>query len=1190
MELPTTISQQPLSTKDYFQLEDLLAFYPPQDKPDIQTIMTAKKEFNELKATPNEPPPKKGDFFKHQKLIQRFMRAVDKLLIIHEAGTGKTCTMLAVSEFYEMMSRTLEGMTDSLLRQGFPIKKTYVIVRNDILKDEFINQLVCTCTVGKYETKYVNDAKDERSRMSRIKKEIGRWYEVMTFRDFSNMINQRKKEGFDTKGKNIYRIESKLSDEEIRKEFSNCLFFVDEIHNLRNVEGDFGEITDDDKESSMLNYTSLWKVFHTANNIKIMLATATPMINEPSDLVPILNLLLPKEDQVADGTDFAKWSLTQFEKLVRGMVSFVRVLDTGIDIEYQGERIEETYLNVAGKKVQASSLLDATMMSPFQSRTYLDAEVKESKGGKGGGIRKAARHASNFVFPREIEMKKGQAYFDETAIGRIGTDGFDKYVMEENGNYRFRPEFKKLVEPFIAEVDGEDQPYTYLNEFSSKFMDVIQKCEENPGNCFCYTDDFATASGAVLLGLCFEIFGYKKYNPTSKAFETTGTKTSLGYCSRDNSDETGSSQRKIRIKPEKRYAILTSDVDRETVRNILTLFNSKENLNGEYIKVFIASRKAREGLNLANVQNIHLIAPAWNYSNMYQAIYRAIRATSHVELLNFLREKAVIEKRNPDEVRVQVRVYLHCSILSDEPEIQELSEEVGKTNISVELQMYQLSEEKDRNNSVVMRMLKQCAIDCQINKDRNQRPTDEDGSQACNYDRCDFKCVDPDPKEIDFTTYDVYYKDELIEKIKTKLIELFEKKNTYSASEIFDKIYEFPSKFILQGLAEMIKDKTPFVNRYGYTSFLTENGNQFFLINEINAYSTENIQDLYDVDTNTIGKTEYNENIYAVGRKEFDETIRALRKPNDDKKAEQLLASENLLEDVGSIDTNVLITLIENLLLKQMKGDSLDENESNVIIKYRNLIYSLKEPLSMIQEVHEKRSEPVKPKRGRRANLDKAPKITNLKKDIVIEDIEFGEPVVIHILDLLRGDKTGYTTTTKFAKGDALIRILKKSEGYWRNTTDIEKLAYNQLIQFTRNESINTKFGDKDLYGTILQDNVFRIIDKTKQNAKAKKNRHYVLKGRECVDLRFQELTDILFRLGISPELVGVQTNAYPKERGAIEKYLEKEKEYSEVAKMSVEQLTNAAKWASTGLIKDGLCEIIQEFFTQEELLYKLIQ
>jgi hypothetical protein len=52
--------------------------------------------------------------------------------------------------------------------------------------------------------------------------------------------------------------------------------------------------------------------------------------------------------------------------------------------------------------------------------------------------------------------------------------------------------------------------------------------------------------------------------------------------------------------------------------------------------------------------------------------------------------------------------------------------------------------------------------------------------------------------------------------------------------------------------------------------------------------------------------------------------------------------------------------------------------------------------------------------------------------------------------------------------------------------------------------------------------------------------------------------------------------------------FLQKEKEYK-TEDMTPEQLIEAVKWASTGLIKDGLCEVIQEFFTQEQLLYQLI-
>jgi hypothetical protein len=223
--------------------------------------------------------------------------------------------------------------------------------------------------------------------------------------------------------------------------------------------------------------------------------------------------------------------------------------------------------------------------------------------------------------------------------------------------------------------------------------------------------------------------------------------------------------------------------------------------------------------------------------------------------------------------------------------------------------MYQFAEQKVRNNAVVMRMLKQCAIDCQINMERNKgRTTDEDGSQTCNYMECDYKCVDPAPLGLDFTTYDVYYKDELVEKIKERLLVLFEIKNQYTIKEILLNINDYPPKFVIQGLSEMIKEKTPFLNRYGYTSFLAENGNLFFLISELNAYSTENIATLYNDDMNSVGKTDYNENLYRVGRRDFNEMTKILRKPFDDRKVKGLLQSfksENLLEEIEKMEVIV---------------------------------------------------------------------------------------------------------------------------------------------------------------------------------------------------------------------------------------------------------------------------------------------
>jgi hypothetical protein len=824
-------------------------------------------------------------------------------------------------------------------------------------------------------------------------------------------------------------------------------------------------------------------------------------------------------------------------------------------------------------------------MSNFQARTYIQAEYKESKGAKKsrtGGIRKAARHASNFVFPKEVYMERGVPTFDEEVVGRFGSDGFNKFVVFENNKYRFEKNFSTIM-------DEESN----LATFSEKFLNVISLCDSDPGSCFCYTDDFAKASGAILLGLCFEKYGYKRFDTNAPAFKITAVKQtkdqqSSVFCKKGNDENV---ERRITVNPDKRYAILTSESDKETIRNILTLFNSRENVNGEYIKVIIASRKAREGLNLANVQNIHLISPSWNQANMYQAMFRAIRATSHIEILKMLKEEALLEGKTQnqiDKIRVKVRVYQHCSVPPDDEEIRNLSEELlGDPDVSVELQMYQLSEQKDRNNALVMRMLKQCAIDCQINKLRNaRRPSDKDGTTVCNYMSCDYDCVNPPPKSIDYTTYDVYYKDELVENIKKELVRLFDQKNTYNASEIFESISNYPTKFVLQGLAEMIKNKTTFVNRYGYTSFLDEDGDKFFLVNELNAYATDTI-----IDTKRLsGKMEYNENLYAVGRKTFDETIRQIRYPTDQKEADKLAKASDLLDKVETLDPNVLINLIENILVKKFKKEDLTQNEKNVLKKYDNLIFELNEPITLLIEKQQERSEPVKPKRGRTKDLTKAAKVKNIKKkQIDLEDAEFGDVVLVHILDLLRNEKSGFRTTAKFQKADANIRIYKPVEDKWRDTTEVEKLAYNTLIQMAKNSKFEELFSGEDIYGTILQDKKFRIVDKTKESKKKTKGRQTESKGQECTSPTFQKITDLLFKLNLTPSDFEIPlVKEYPKDEQGLQKFLVKEKEFK-TEEMSKEEILFAAKWVATGLKKDGLCKYIQQYFDANNLLYKLV-
>ena len=70
-----------------------------------------------------------------------------------------------------------------------------------------------------------------------------------------------------------------------------------------------------------------------------------------------------------------------------------------------------------------------------------------------------------------------------------------------------------------------------------------------------------------------------------------------------------------------------------------------ENRHGQYIKVLIVTQMARDGINVENVTQIHLVGPIWNESSMYQAQSRGIRATSHDILLNEERNKIINEEK-----------------------------------------------------------------------------------------------------------------------------------------------------------------------------------------------------------------------------------------------------------------------------------------------------------------------------------------------------------------------------------------------------------------------------------------------------------------------------------------------------------------------------------------------------------------
>ena len=196
---------------------------------------------------------------------------------------------------------------------------------------------------------------------------------------------------------------------------------------------------------------------------------------------------------------------------------------------------------------------------------------------------------------------------------------------------------------------------------------------------------------------------------------------------------------------------------------------------------------------------------------------RAIRSTSHVDLLEEERTRLRSEGKDPSLARINIRVYKHAAVLAS-----------GESTVDIE--MWLASEDKDKNIKRMERILKQCAIDCQIHRARNIRPTDTPGTPACDYMECDYKCASEVPKALDTTTYDVYYSGDVISAIIAEVSLLFKLYTAIPLAQLY-ATYEgkYRPKFIDMALEKLITSKTQVLDRFGFPSYLQIDSDMAFL-------------------------------------------------------------------------------------------------------------------------------------------------------------------------------------------------------------------------------------------------------------------------------------------------------------------------------------------------------------------------
>ena len=172
------------------------------------------------------------------------------------------------------------------------IKKKIMIIASPVVQENYKLQLfddrklkkinglwnIKACTGNKF-IKEVNpmNIKDltKEKIVKQIKKIIRQSYEFMGYIEFANKINNliKMKKTADEKSNNRRKIAI------IKKEFSNRLLVIDEVHNIRAI-----------SKTRRTTQNMLDLVSH-AENMKLLLLTATPMFNDAKEIIWLANLM-----------------------------------------------------------------------------------------------------------------------------------------------------------------------------------------------------------------------------------------------------------------------------------------------------------------------------------------------------------------------------------------------------------------------------------------------------------------------------------------------------------------------------------------------------------------------------------------------------------------------------------------------------------------------------------------------------------------------------------------------------------------------------------------------------------------------------------------------------------------------------------------------------------------------------------
>lgn len=425
------------------------------------------------------------------------------------------------------------------------------------------------------------------------------------------------------------------------------MFIIDEVHAFitnvyNNLSSQGGK-----RALTIYNYIKNFKLERT--DTRVIAISGTPVVNNPFELALMYNLMRPEAFPTTETKFNQEYlstngpysvinpeSVNMFQRRILGLTSY-----------YRGDN-EKLF---ARKTVHTvNSLMSDTHQDIYNSNEFMEKKLRmqrqRASSHKVGDYMMSTRQACNFVFPYINEKINGnsrptaskikqqmlhQVIQDQPPTSDQPSEVIDKRELNALVTDAYRTYMNALVEHWkqLHATDAkhnhtiQDDIATYLKQYHSKFAEfmannklkksslllqmfdcspkmttIVFNVMHSPGPAVVYSS-FVNMEGIAVLKIYLKFVGF-----TNNSHEKT-------------------------VRKSLQYVEYLGNIDRIVRDNNRKRFNSKHNIYGEYIKVFLLSSAGAAGINLKNVRQIHIMEPFWNEAVINQVIGRGIRQKSH---------------------------------------------------------------------------------------------------------------------------------------------------------------------------------------------------------------------------------------------------------------------------------------------------------------------------------------------------------------------------------------------------------------------------------------------------------------------------------------------------------------------------------------------------------------------------------